>query len=350
MSHRELEGLVGLAENEGKTLRTLEKMGLSGNIDARMLELASHVGGLSAFFSEVSAEYLEQAPRPDAVNHHLTYLPPNVYSTEEQDATVGLVDLMLGEQVPEITAQFVDYFTEHDILNRLKNGEKFLMPSNHLELPDQGFTLGLINKAAKEIGGFDRLENHTTLFIGRLLGYFKLGEQNVIDDILRKAGGVLKTFPVSGSETMREEAVTEDELDFVMKLFRKFSNSRTKHEFERLIRSSEGQLILMAGGGSQDHKQDSGTVHMHPFGHTTSSLIAMASDKGASVLPLFADYGSDASLVRFGEPMKIKSPEDTHEIGLRIADMGTRARHEAIDLYPDIKRFRGDIVYATQQN
>lgn len=346
MVKRELEGLVGTTEEESKILRRLERHGLSSSIDDRMLELASHVGGLSAFFSQVSVEYLQQQPRPDAVNHHLAYLPPNVYSSHEQEQTLALVDLMCGEQVPEVTAIFAEYFAKHDVFERLKNGEKFLIPSNHLELPDQGFTLGYISKAARE-QGIDRLEDHITLFIGRLLGYFQLGDKNVIDDILRKAGGILKTFPVSGSEAMREEAVTEDELDFMMKLFRKYSNGRTKHEFERLIRSSEGQMIMMAGGGSQDHKLRSGTVEMHPFGHTTSELLALACKKGATILPLFADYGSDVSLVEFGDPMQISSGSEAHRVGEIIAEMGTVARHRAITEHPEIERFKGDIVYPT---
>ena len=49
--------------------------------------------------------------------------------------------------------------------------------------------------------------------IGRLLGYLEVMGLNVIDDILRKAANVLKTFPVSGGEAVNEGDITDEDLN-----------------------------------------------------------------------------------------------------------------------------------------
>ena len=126
--------------------------------------------------------------------------------------------------------------------------------------------------------------------LGRLLGYYEVGGLNVIDGILRKAGGVLKTFPVSGGEVLDESRIVEDDLDTVLRLFRKMCNHQTKQEFDRLMRSSSGHIVLLAGGGSHDRVNADGSVEMHPFGRTTSEMIAR-DDPTIQVVPLFVDYG-----------------------------------------------------------
>ena len=133
-----------------------------------------------------------------------------------------------------------------------RDGAKYVFPSNHLALPDQGFTLGYFHKAAHACSEVDRLENYTTVMVGRLLGYYAVGGLNVIDGILRKAAGLLKTFPVSGGETLDESRIGEDDLDLLLRLFRKMCNHQTKQEFDRLMRSSTGHMVLLAGGGSHD--------------------------------------------------------------------------------------------------
>ena len=161
-----------------------------------------------ALFDVIDRAVMEGEVTPDAIDHGSVFLAPNPYSGAKQEKVLGLLDLLHGEQVPALTAAFADFAQGHDLFKRVQAGETFIFPSNHLELQDQGFTLGYLHRAA-QAEGVDRLEHHITLMIGRLLGYLRLGERSVIDDILRKVGGVLKTFPVSGSEVMEEGVVTE---------------------------------------------------------------------------------------------------------------------------------------------
>jgi hypothetical protein len=246
--------------------------------------------------------------------------------------------------VPALTAAFADFAQGHDLFKRVQAGETFIFPSNHLELQDQGFTLGYLHRAA-QAEGVDRLEHHITLMIGRLLGYLRLGERSVIDDILRKVGGVLKTFPVSGSEVMEEGVVTEADLDRRLKVFRRTANERTRREFERLIGSSQGTIVLLAGGGSRDARDEAGDVFMHPFGKATRSMLANACRSGAWVVPLFVDYGDQISLVEFAEPTRVTDADGVHHLGEVIAAMGNAQRGMARVTHPDIERFRSRIFY-----
>lgn len=181
-------------------------------IDERFLSIGRRVIQASAnpFFSIIDEQKLTGDTRPESVNHHLTLLQPNAHSTQDVSDQLAKVDLMLGAEAVELTQTFSEYASKHQIFERMKStpdhkGEKFIVVSNHLELQDQGFTLGLWQKAGR-LQGYDRLENHLTVVVGRLIGYYQLGDENVVDDILRKAGSVLKTFPAGGTE-----ALTEDE-------------------------------------------------------------------------------------------------------------------------------------------
>ena len=319
---------------------------LTEHIDSKMLEMARQIETTTTgeFFESVTEHYLRQDPRPDAVDHHQAYLHANPISTADQAAILGIVDVMQGEQVPGITEHFAEFARREKLYERVQQGAKYVFPSNHLALPDQGFTLGYFHKAAHECTAFDRLENYISVMLGRLLGYYEVGGMNVIDGILRKAGGVLKTFPVAGGEVLDESRIVEDDLDTVLRLFRKVCNHQTKQEFDRLMRSSSGHIVLLAGGGSHDRVNRDGSVDMHPFGRTTREMIA-GDDPTIQVVPLFVDYGPDASLVDFGEPRHVSDPDDVHLIGEEIAALGNRQRAAARAGHPDVGRFRGTIRY-----
>jgi hypothetical protein len=320
---------------------------ISEHIDVKMLEMACQIAGTSTgeFFEPVSQEYLRQDPRADAVDHHNAYLHPNVMSTGEQQDVLGIVDAMQGDQVGVITERFAEFARQEKLFERVQQGAKYIFPSNHLALPDQGFTLGYFHKAAHVCTSLDRLENHISVMVGRLLGYYEVGGLNVIDGILRKAGGILKTFPVSGGEIMDESQVGEDDLDAVLRLFRKVCNYQTKHEFERLMCSSAGHIVLLAGSGAHDTVVADGDVEMQPFGRSTREMIAR-DDAEILVVPLFVDYGPDVSLVGFGTPRSVGHPDDAHEVGVEIAGIGNDLRREARTLHPDVERFRGTISYS----
>ena len=215
-----------------------------------MLEMARQIAATSTgeFFEPVSEGYLRLDPRPDAVDHHNAYLHANPISSADQLAILGIVDVMQGDQVAAITERFAEFARDEKLFERVEAGAKYIFPSNHLALPDQGFTLGYFHKAAHAATTIDRLEHYISTMVGRLLGYYEVGGLNVIDGILRKAGGVLKSFPVSGSETIDESRVAEDDLDPLLRLFRKVCNHQTKREFERLMHSSTGHIVLLAGG------------------------------------------------------------------------------------------------------
>jgi hypothetical protein len=347
MRTERLSQLVDFTRDAAGHLRHLDLTErITEHIDDRMLAMARQIGGTSTgeFFEVVSETYLQGTPRPDAVDHHNAYLHPTPISTGDQLAVLGIVDAMQTDQVEGITAAFAEFCQQEKLFDRVADGAKYVFPSNHLALPDQGFTLGYVHKAAHVSSDVDRLENYVTVLVGRLLGYYAVGGLNVIDGILRKAGGILKTFPVSGGETLDESRIGEDDLDLLLRLFRKMCNHQTKQEFDRLMRASTGHIVLLAGGGSHDVLRDDGSVEMHPFGRSTTEMIA-EQDQEVVVVPLFVDYGPDASLVEFGAPRTVSEPDELHLVGEEIAELGNAARTHARSLHPDIERFRGHITY-----
>ena len=345
MSDRD-EGGTDHDEGEGFLDRVRGWIDVHAHIDEQMYGLAEQVVATEAgaLFETIDHSVIESDVTPDAIDHGSVFLPPNPYTGAEQEEILGLLDLLHGHQVPALTEAFCEFARAHDLFKRVRSGETFIFPSNHLELQDQGFTLGYLHRAAQE-AGVDRLEHHITLMIGRLLGYLRLGDRNVIDDILRKVGGVLKTFPVSGSEVMDEGVVTEEDLDRRLKIFRRTANERSKREFERLMHSSQGTIVLLAGGGSRDARDEAGDVYMHPFGKSTRSMLANACQAGAWVVPLFVDYGDEISLVEFAEPTRVVDADAAHHIGEVIAAMGNRQRGMARLTHPDIERFRASVFY-----
>lgn len=345
MNDRDTDRLDG-EDGEGLLDKLRGWIDVQAHIDEQLYGLAQQVVATEAgaLFDVIDRAVMEGEVTPDAIDHGSVFLAPNPYSGAEQEEVLGLLDLLHGEQVPALTAAFADFAQGHDLFKRVQAGETFIFPSNHLELQDQGFTLGYLHRAA-QAEGVDRLEHHITLMIGRLLGYLRLGERSVIDDILRKVGGVLKTFPVSGSEVMEEGVVTEADLDRRLKVFRRTANERTRREFERLIGSSQGTIVLLAGGGSRDARDEAGDVFMHPFGKATRSMLANACRSGAWVVPLFVDYGDQISLVEFAEPTRVTDADGVHHLGEVIAAMGNAQRGMARVTHPDIERFRSRIFY-----
>lgn len=237
---------------------------ISPHIDEIMLSMAHAVIERtgSDFFTPVTSDYLSALPRHDAVNHRLTYLPPNPASSKQLDGSLDLVDLLLGDTAEGALGKFNDFAENHSLFERIENGETFIFPSNHLELQDQGFTLGLFHKSAREVAGMDRFEHFATIMVGRLLGYFKLTltDQNVIDDVLRPAAGVLKTFPTDGGEAMQEDGAFPD-----LGNFRKACNARATETFEDLTESHTGRAVILAGGGAQDGKDAEGNNVINRF-------------------------------------------------------------------------------------
>lgn len=346
MAHDHDDDLASAHEHEGFLDRVRGWVDVHRQIDEAMFALAEQVvqSEAGALFDMIDRSVLDQGRLPDAIDHDTVLLPPNPHSTAEQEDVLALLDLLQGPQVPVVTEAFAAYAERHKVFERVLDGETFIFPSNHLELQDQGLTLGYLHRVAKGQGQ-DRLEHHVTLMIGRLLGFLRLGDRNVIDDILRKAAAVLKTFPVSGSEVMDENVITEADLDRRLKVFRKVSNERTRREFERLVRSSQGGIILLAGGGSRDFRDEHGDVFMNPFGRSTRGLIADACTQGAWVVPTFVDYDVDASLVELAEPVQPTDQLAVHHVGEVIAAMGNMARGVARTEHPDIERFTKRIFY-----
>ncbi len=315
------------------------------HIDAQFMAIAEREaakdGGL---FSVIDRELLEGPNRPDAIRHDLTLLQPNAVTNQEIADTLFLVDLMLGEQVPEITEQFAAATDKVGIFERLQHDRKrasgkLIVVSNHLELSDQGFTMGFLHKAAEE-HGVERLENYLTAVIGRVVGYFNFTEKNVIDGILRKAGSILKTFPSGGSE-----ALTEDEQK-ALRLFREICNHHTKQAFAELIGAQNGRIITMAPSGEQDrYDAEENVVRMRSFGKGTCNMIIDACMQGATVLPVFVDYGPSNSIVEFLDTCSPTSIDACHEIGQQIAAVGTEARANKAKELPDEKRFAAAVSY-----
>ena len=171
MNDRDTDRLDG-EDGEGLLDKLRGWIDVQAHIDEQMYGLAQQVVATEAgaLFDVIDRAVMEGEVTPDAIDHGSVFLAPNPYSGAEQEEVLGLLDLLHGEQVPALTAAFADFAQGHDLFKRVQAGETFIFPSNHLELQDQGFTLGYLHRAA-QAEGVDRLEHHITLMIGRLLGY-----------------------------------------------------------------------------------------------------------------------------------------------------------------------------------
>ena len=133
-----------------------------------------------------------------------------------------------------------------------------------------------------------------------------------------------------------------------MRTFRKKQNARTREEFMNLMTSDHGHLVIEAGSGSRDAKDEHGYVVMEPFARGTREDLFLAVQAGASIYPVFGDYGNteEPSVVEIGQEItSLSSPNHAHSIGEIIASMGNRARGAAANEHPDVARFRTPIRY-----
>lgn len=316
-------------------------------IDQQFMTIASEVAATSPLFDLIDPILLEDGNRPDAINHDKTLLAPNAEDGTQVELILSYVDLLLGDSTEELQQSFAFQLKERHVLEKLtarkeKAGQKVIVVSNHLDLSDQGFTLGLFQKAARA-QGMDRFENHATAVIGRAIGYLEFNGDNVIDGILRKAGSVLKTFPSGGKQALSDE-------ERKLRLFRDAKNHDTKRNFGDMIHSHDGRMIFMAPSGEQDNfDRATNTVTMRRFGKGTVQMIIEASMAGAIVLPAFVDYGindSSPSLVEFAQPVSTQKESDVHAIGEELASMGRKARKVASVEHPQVDRFATRMVYA----
>jgi hypothetical protein len=330
-----------------------EMFGVHRQLDHVLYESAKRVGGVEfeSIFNPISPEAIAATPRRDAINHDQAFLRSTPMSSAETEAALGLLEILHGDFVAPNIEAFVDFTEREHIFERLAAGQSFIFVGSHLEFQDVGFNLGYLSRAA-QLKGFDRLDTRTTLMIGRLLGYLEVMGLNVIDDILRKAANVLKTFPVSGGEAVNEGDITDEDLNRRVKGFRKRQNAQTRAEFMNLMTSDHGHIVIEAGSGSRDAKDAHGYVVMEPFATGTREDLYLATRAGASIFPMFGDYGNreEPSIVAFGpEIRRIESPHHAHAIGEMIASMGNRARGAASSRYPETARFRIPIRYGNYE-
>ncbi|MFN8018438.1 MAG: hypothetical protein U0P45_09970 [Acidimicrobiales bacterium] len=328
-----------------------ELLGVHRQLDKLLYDHAKQVGGveLASIFSPIPASTMAAKPRPDAIDHDQAFLRSSPLSASETQAALGLLAILHGPHAEANTQVFVDFAEREHLFERLAAGQSFVFVGSHLEFQDVGFNLGYLTQAAHR-AGFDRLDTRTTVMIGRLLGYLEVMGMNVIDDILRKAANVLKTFPVSGGEAVAEGDITDEDLNRRVRNFRRKQNARTREEFMHLMRSNHGHIVIEAGSGSRDAKDEHGNVVMEPFAHGTREDLHAAVQAGASIYPIFGDYGDhlSPSVVVIGEEIRsLDSPEHAHVVGETIAAMGNRARAEAALAHPDVARFQIPIRYRT---
>jgi hypothetical protein len=328
-----------------------EVFGVHRQLDKLLYESAKQVGGVEfeSIFNPISTDQLQRKPRPDAINHDQAFLRSSPLSSADTQQALGLLEILHGDFAPANVEVFVAFAERERFFERLAEGQSFVFVGSHLEFQDVGFNLGYLTRAAHQ-AGFDRLDSRVTLMIGRLLGYLEVMGLNVIDDILRKAGNVLKTFPVSGGEAVNEGDITDEDLNRRVRNFRKRQNARTREEFLNLMASDHGHIVIEAGSGSRDAKDEHGDVVMEPFAHGTREDLFLASQAGASIYPVFGDYGNrdEPSVVEIGREIRdLRSPQHAHAIGEIIASMGNRARGAAAREHPDVARFRTPIRYGS---
>jgi hypothetical protein len=330
-----------------------ELLGVHRQLDKLLHESARQIGGVefASIFEPISRDVLGAKPRPDAINHDQAFLRSSPLSSADTEAALGLLAILHGPHAATNTEVFVEFAARERLFERLAEGQSFVFVGSHLEFQDVGFNLGYLTRAAQR-HGYDRLDTRTTVMIGRLLGYLEVMGLNVIDDILRKAANVLKTFPVSGGEAVNEGDITDEDLNRRVRAFRKKQNARTREEFLNLMSSDHGHLVIEAGSGSRDAKDEHGHVVMEPFARGTREDLYLAVNAGAAIYPIFGDYGNheEPSVVVIGDEItSLASPQHAHAIGEVIAAMGNRARAAAAVEHPDVARFRTPIRYGTYE-
>jgi hypothetical protein len=312
-----------------------EVFGVHRKLDHMLYDSAQRVGGVefASIFNPIPREAINATPRPDAINHDLIFLRSTPMSSTETESALGLLEVLHGEHADANVEAFVEFTEREKVFERLADGQSFVFVGSHLEFQDIGY---------------DRLDTRVTLMIGRLLGYLEVMGLNVIDDVLRKAANVLKTFPVSGGEAVNEGDITDEDLNRRVRNFRRRQNARTRVEFMNLMTSDHGNVVIEAGSGSRDAKDEHGFVVMEPFAEGTREDLYEAARTGASIYPVFGDYGDreEPSVIEFGPELRdLASPFHAHAIGEMIAGMGNRARGVASQLHPDVRRFRTPIRY-----
>ena len=347
----------GPAKPDGLLQRAAEELaevfGVHRQLDKLLYQSAREVGGVefASIFNPIPTERLSAKPRPDAINHDQAFLRSNPLSSADTEAALGLLEILHGPFAGDNAEVFAAFAEREKFFERLADGQSFIFVGSHLEFQDVGFNLGYLTRAAHQ-HGFDRLDTRTTLMIGRLLGYLEVMGLNVIDDILRKASNVLKTFPVSGGEAVNEGDITDEDLNRRVRNFRKKQNARTREEFMNLMTSDHGHLVIEAGSGSRDAKDEHGYIVMEPFAGGTREDLYLAVQAGATIYPIFGDYGNteEPSVVEIGQEIRsLSSPQHAHSIGEVIASMGNRARGAAAKEHPDVARFRTPIRYGNYE-
>lgn len=320
-------------------------------LDDLLYGAAKKVGGvaLASIFEPIPEDVLRADKKIDAINHNLNYLRSNPFSAEETEAALGLLGVLHGEFAQANTDKFIEFADNEKLFERMKGGQTFIFVGSHLEFQDVGFNLGYLTRAA-QANGIDRFDTRVTLIIGRMLGYLEVMGMNVIDDILRKASNVQKTFPVSGGEAINEGDITDEDLNRRLRRFRAHQNQRAREQVMQLVYSNYGHVIIEAGSGSRDAIDEDGFTVMEPFAKGTREDLYRATKAGAVIYPIFGDYGDDKqpSLIEFGPAIDhLDSVEDAHRIGEMIASIGNRARGKGSHLHPDVSRFNSTIRYGS---
>jgi hypothetical protein len=328
--------------------------GVHRQLDRVLYASAQRVGGVEfeSIFEPIPRAAITATPRKDAIDHDQVFLRSTPMSSTETEGALALLEVLHGEHAVANAAAFAEFTEREKLFERLADGQSFVFVGSHLEFQDVGFNLGYLTRAGQQ-RGFDRLDTRVTLMIGRLLGYLEVMGLNVIDDVLRKAANVLKTFPVSGGEAVNEGDITDEDLNRRVKAFRRRQNARTRSEFMSLMSSDHGHVVIEAGSGSRDAKDEHGFVVMEPFAPGTRDDLYEAVRAGASIYPVFGDYGDrdEPSIVEFGPEIRnLDSPHHAHGIGEIIAGMGNRARGVASHRHPDVRRFHTPIRYGQYED
>jgi hypothetical protein len=326
-----------------------EMFGVHRKLDQVLYESAQRVGGVEfeSIFNPIPREMIAASPRRDAINHDQAFLRSTPMSSSDTEGALALLEILHGDHAAANVDAFVQFTEREKFFERLVDGQSFILVGSHLEFQDVGFNLGYLTRAAQQ-RGFDRLDSRVTLMIGRLLGYLEVMGLNVIDDVLRKAANVLKTFPVSGGEAVNEGDITDEDLNRRVRNFRRRENARTRLDFMNLMTSDHGHIVIEAGSGSRDAKDEHGFVVMEPFAAGTREDLFDAVRAGAVIYPVFGDYGDreEPSVVEIGPEIRhLASPHHAHAIGEMIAGMGNRARGAASQRYPGVRRFTTPIRY-----
>ena len=329
------------------------------HLDAMLRGIAEQFGNAIGGVSRPITDE-ELGARPDAMKHRYSMLPPNPASITEINKALENIGLLLGASKETVLDQAEAADDEHEFMDRIRSGEEFMFVTDHKQVYDIGITFGLPHmieqrrqQRAEEAGEdrvpFDRMEHFLHIVVGRALGAMYIGNDNVIDDVLRKGGSVIKTLPSRGGQAIAESDGEPEN----HRLLRKVCNEIAKQAILTVADQDRGAGIHMALTGEVPKADGDGRLPIQTVSGSICELLVEVceSQHGVQVVPVAPDFPTDifdpeeAGMVSYGRPRPIRTATQVHDLAEELVEMGNKQRRKAAEQHPHIERFGQEIYY-----